>query len=192
MVHQKYISTENIYKVKNVDNEEIWIDIPDYVNLYKISSYGRILSLAKQGFDGRFLTEKILKCSNDKNGYKLVFLYKNGKKKVFKVHRLIAILFIENNKNLPCVNHRDNDKKNNHVKNLEWVNDKMNKAHAISLNLMPKGESVFGSKLNKEDVIKIRNLYYQNKLSQQNIADMFNIQPTTVSGIIRGRIWRHI
>lgn len=62
----------------------------------------------------------MLKQTVNRSGYKRVGLYKNGKYKPYNVHRLVAITFIPNPTNLPVVNHKDEDKTNNNVNNLEW------------------------------------------------------------------------
>jgi hypothetical protein len=90
--------------------DEIWKDIFED---YQVSSYGRIKSF-KNG------KEKILKPYSTKKGYLEIDLHKNDKRKVFKVHRLVANAFIPNPHNLPQVNHKDENKLNNRVENLEW------------------------------------------------------------------------
>lgn len=69
---------------------------------------------------------RILKQITDNDGYKIVNLNKNGVEKTYKVHRLVAHTFIPNHENLPQVNHKDEDKSNNCVDNLEWCNGKYN------------------------------------------------------------------
>ena len=93
--------------------KEIWKDIPNYEGLYQASNLGRIKSL----WYGK---EKILKLTDNGNGYLQVFLCKNGIRKIFLVHRLIALTFIPNPNNLPEVNHRNEIKNCNLVDNLEW------------------------------------------------------------------------
>ena len=90
---------------------EIWKDISGYEGLYQASSFGRILSL-KRGI--------ILKQQLNPSGYYYVALSKDGKGKRFLVSRLIAKNFIPNPYNLPEVNHKDENPKNNAVENLEW------------------------------------------------------------------------
>lgn len=97
---------------------EIWKDCKGYEGKYQVSNLGRIWSIVKQQYR---------KPRADKDGYLIVDLYaKNGKCKTEKVHRLVAIAFIENKDGLPQVNHKDENKTNNAVDNLEWVSSSRN------------------------------------------------------------------
>ena len=121
---------------------ETWKDIDGFEGYYQISNCGAIGSLDR--FDGiRNLKGKYLKQSLKQNGYLQVGLRKNGKRKWFSVHRLVAIHFIDNPENKPQVNHIDCDKQNNNVNNLEWVTAKANYKHAERNGLMnpAKGEN---------------------------------------------------
>ena len=113
---------------------EIWktviVNGEPYEN-YQVSNWGRIMSLNYH----RSGKPKLLKPSKDKYGYKTVLLYKNGKRKMFKVHRLVSETFITNPLNLPQVNHKDENKENNFVGtpendykdgNLEWCTNEYN------------------------------------------------------------------
>ena len=99
---------------------EIWKDIEGFVGLYQVSNLGRTKRLYQND------KEKILKHGSDKDGYLRVNLYKEGKSKQSKVHRLVAKAFIPNPDNKSQVNHRDENKSNNKVENLEWVTSKEN------------------------------------------------------------------
>ena len=101
---------------------EIWKDIKGYEGLYKVSSEGRIKSLNYN----HTCKEQILKPGSNKKGYLRVVLCKKGKFKTFLIHRLVSASFIPNPDNLPEVNHKDEDKTNNNVSNLEWCNRKYN------------------------------------------------------------------
>ena len=96
--------------------EEVWKPIKDYEGLYEISNLGRVKSLNYRG-TGK---GKILKNIKDRKGYLKVCLTKNGRHKIFRVHRLVAEAFIPNPNNYPIVNHKDEVPSNNCVDNLEW------------------------------------------------------------------------
>ena len=101
---------------------EEWKDIKDYEGLYQVSNWGRVKSLnyRKTG------KSKLMKLMKNKKGYLTVVFHKNGEYKRYLVHRLVAEHFIPNPDNLPFINHKDEDKKNNKVGNLEWCNNEYN------------------------------------------------------------------
>ena len=90
--------------------EEIWKDIEGY-SIYQVSNLGNVKNK---------ITNKQLYYSNSNNGYLRVGLFKNHKRTMFSIHRLVAQTFIPNLENKPCVNHKDCNKINNCVDNLEW------------------------------------------------------------------------
>ena len=106
--------------------EEIWRPVVGYEGLYEVSSYGRVRSLDRYDSKNHFIKGRILKLSDDGRGYLFVQLSSNGKVKKFLVHRLVAIAFIPNPDNLLEVNHRNEDKSNDNVDNLEWCTRKYN------------------------------------------------------------------
>lgn len=102
--------------------KEEWKDIKGYEGLYMISSYGRIKSLGND----KNRKEKILKPYPNDKGYLHTMLSKDGKTKNISIHRLVAETFIPNPDNLPQVNHKDEDKTNCVVSNLEWCSAEYN------------------------------------------------------------------
>lgn len=100
--------------------EEIWKDIPGYEGLYKVSNYGRVLSLPRGKQWPYRQTHNNIRKQRVKGHYYQVNLSKDGKTKCLLVHRLVALAFIANPLNLPCVNHKDENPLNNRVDNLEW------------------------------------------------------------------------
>lgn len=114
---------------------EEWKDIPKFEGLYQASNLGKIKSLPKL-INNRFKdiskAEKILKPSKAKNGYLRVVLVKNGTKKYMSVHRLIAITFLPNYFGLEQVNHKNKNKEDNRIENLEWCTNKYNTRYSVA------------------------------------------------------------
>lgn len=104
---------------------EIWSSINGYEGLYEVSSFGRVRSIKK----GR---EYILKQYITKQGYMNTILWKGNKMKNFRTHRLVAASFIPNYKNMPYVNHKDENRTNNNYLNLEWCTPKYNSNYGTS------------------------------------------------------------
>lgn len=101
--------------------EEIWKEVPGFEGLYQVSNYGQIRSTPRRGTAGG-----IMKGHIDKKGYINITLRKDGTQYTQKLHRLIAITFIPNPNNYPEVNHKDENKQNNRVDNLEWCTTSYN------------------------------------------------------------------
>lgn len=115
---------------------EIWKPIRDYEGIYEVSNYGRVKSVSNE----KYKKEKLRKFSVAK-GYYSVILFKNGKRKAFSVHRLVAEAFIPNPHNLPQVNHKDENPKNNAVWNLEWCDEDYNIHYGTGIERRAKSQS---------------------------------------------------
>lgn len=136
---------------------EVWKDIEGYEGMYAISNMGRVKSLKRKvkcvGNSSRTISEKIIAIhpfGPDRCAYCVVVLSKNGSQKTFAVHRLVALAFLPAVNGKYCVNHKDLDKTNNRVDNLEWVSHADNSKHA-KLNGMYIGVS----KKNRKEVRNI-------------------------------------
>lgn len=104
--------------------DEIWRDACDYEDLYEVSNFGRV----------RRKDNMVLMDGNTNSyGYRMVALSRDGKRKNVKIHRLVAKAFIPNPLNKRNVNHKDGDRVNNHVDNLEWVSHGENHKHAVDV-----------------------------------------------------------
>lgn len=109
---------------------EIWKPIKGYEELYEVSNFGRVKSLAKRVGTSFRNSEKILKSSNVAHGYQAVVLHHDGKQKTHTIHRLVAEAFIKNPKNKRCVNHKKGIKTDNRASELEWATHLENTQHA--------------------------------------------------------------
>ena len=113
---------------------EIWKDIKGFENRYQASNLGRIKTLIFKNNKYEIKREKILKQYLGNNGYLRIGLTNNnGKRNTYYVHRLIAETFLEKNENQLVVNHKDEDKTNNNVENLEWITKKDNILYSFNL-----------------------------------------------------------
>lgn len=112
--------------------QEIWKDIPSFEGYYQISNLGNIKSVTRKAKvkilnnDYRTIKGQLISPAKTRDGYLKVSLSKNHKRYYFKVHRLVAQVFIPNTNNYPCINHKDENKENNRVDNLEWCTVKYN------------------------------------------------------------------
>ena len=113
--------------------EEIWKDIPGYEGYYQVSTKGTIRSVDRnimQMFRGnvvcRIMKGKMIKSRLSTGGYMMTTLSMNGRHKHYGIHRLVALAFLDNPKKYRAVNHKDENKLNNNVDNLEWCTHSYN------------------------------------------------------------------
>ena len=168
--------------------DEVWKDIK-HCNGYMVSNKGRVKSICRK-VNSRFglhrtVSERILKQAVTGNGYLQVWLGKST-----SVHRIVAKTFIDNPKNLPYVNHKDGNKQNNNISNLEWCTPKGNVRHALELGIFAKikGEQAGASKLKEKEVLDI---FFDNR-SHTVIAKDYPISRTTVTLIKQKKNWNYL
>ena len=127
-------------------SNEIWKPIKGFEGLYEVSNTGLVKALPRWKINnrGKQLTkEKLLKFNDFSTDYLRVPLTdKNHIKKYYLVHRLVAMAFIPNEKDLPQVNHIDGNKLNNNVENLEWCTREDNIKHAYKMGLNPSRKKI--------------------------------------------------
>ena len=164
--------------------------ITGYNGNYFVSDDGVVFSRPRRGSKGGALLQQL-----NSNGYLCVDLRLGKKKKKELVHRLVALAFLENPENKLCVNHKDGNKKNNSVENLEWCSHSDNMKHAIvtGLNVVPvlTGEKHPRNKLSEEEVRQIRTLH-NNGATCSIIAKKFCITKRQVYNIIKNKHWKFI
>lgn len=160
-------------KAKAYDNAlKGFVDIRGYEGLYKLDSHGNIYSVKRS---------KLLRPGCNKQGYNTVVLCKEGKEKSFKVHRLVAITFIPNPNNYPCINHKDENKTNNEVSNLEWCTYQYNINYGTGIERR--------SETMKNDPTKLRKSVVQLSLSGNLVKEYRSTKEAAEhTGIDRRRI----
>ena len=180
-------------KIKN----KIWKDIPGYEGLYQVNNLGEVKSLKRYVNHSvvglkRVVNEKIKKpVMADR--YLQIKLHRDGVGKHFLLHRIVANAFVPNPNGKQQVNHKDGNKLNNKYTNLEWCTSFENMLHAVDTGLMKKryGENSRNHKLTENDVIKIRQLWKDNKTIKY-IADLFDMSTSHIGAIIKYKYWSHI
>lgn len=138
--------------------------------------------------EGKIINKKrgnVLKPQPNGKGYLRVWI---GKKLYF-VHRLVAEKYIPNPENKPQVNHKDGNKTNNNIDNLEWCDNNENRNHALKNKLHLCGEKCSYSKLTEKDVIFIRN---NKTLNIKELAEKFNVNRNTIADVIYFRTWKQL
>lgn len=175
--------------------EEIWKDIKNYEGLYQVSNFGNVKSLErkiKRLEHTKKINEKLLKKVIDKTGYYIVGLSKNNKNKKICVHRLVIEAFVPNINNLPCVNHKDENKLNNNLDNLEWCDYKYNNNYGTVKERMKK---IKGKPVYQYDLF---NNFIKKWESSMEVQRILNIPQSNVSKCCLGKrnraggyIWKH-
>jgi len=183
--------------------EEIWKAIAGFDGFYEVSSLGVVRSIERKVLrkDGRLTTvkAKLLSAAPDFYGYPRVSLRGDGKSHQQKVHRLVADAFlvappgiVGTTKNAFCINHKDGNKLNNCVKNLEWVRTSENYTHAMENGLIcNKGSKNGQAKLTERDVIQVRR-EYANGTTQMDISHKYGVSRANISMVVNRRRFAHV
>lgn len=161
---------------------EVWLTIKDYDN-YLISSTGRIYN--------KKLQRELKPCKHKSTGYLTICLSKNGKYRVFLLHRLVAQTFLSNPFIKPQVNHKNSNKLDNSVDNLEWVTAKENNQHSVIYGNGSKGAQVWSAKLSDRKVINIKKRL-QLGYSLTKLAKEYGVSKHSISKIKNNKTWKHI
>lgn len=179
------------------NKEEVWKDVVGFEGFYQTSSFSNVRSLDRVSTTKKGVVKhtkgKNLSLTVKSNKYLSVMFSVNSKVKRFHVHRLSATAFIPNPENKPDVNHKDTNKQNNNILNLEWCTKLENMKHASENGLTTQGEKSISAKLTSEKVLAIRRLYLINpNFNKTEIAKKLNIADSTVHKIIKRQRWKHI
>lgn len=174
-------------------NKELWKELiynDEYFgNKYLISNMGRLKNKN---------TNHIYKLQIQRDGYviKSIYICTKNHKKIYKLiylHIAVGCSFIPNPKKLPQINHKDGNKANNFVDNLEWVTPRENVKHSIEHKLQPTGKLCPWSKLSLNDVNYIRQVYKKgDKLyGATALSVKYNVDRSTISLIVNNKRWKN-
>lgn len=169
----------------DTEQEEVWKTHPDY-DFIEVSNLGRIrtkdrIVIDKNGIK-RVVKGRVLKQRHDKNGYMCVNFSVNGKTVTLKAHRAVAICFIPNPNNYPEVNHKDNNRANNVVSNLEWCTNQYNIDYKKNFGTSAAellGKPVIAVNLETSEVFWFE--------SQSEAARQLGVFPQNIYAVVKGK-----
>jgi hypothetical protein len=163
--------------------EEVWKDVPGFEGKYQASDLGRVKSIKRN-------RERILAQHIDKLGYPRLTLWWKGKLESKRVHGLVTEAFFGARPGGLTVNHKDGDKTNNRLSNLEYLTLSENIKHAFRLGLKGKGEEHPRAKLTSEQVKDI--CARRGAVSQSKLAELYGVTKTCIRHVQLGRNWSSV
>ena len=161
---------------------EVWKDVVGYEGLYQVSNHGNVKRILFVNNKCTKPKEKVLKQHVTWNDRIQVDLSKEGKRKMFFVHRLVAIAFLPNPYNLPQINHIDGNPQNNMLENLEWCNGAYNMKHAYQNDLMPNAKA--HNEKNKKPIVRSDGKLYD---CAYNAAKDMGVSVCSIRDVLKGR-----
>ena len=165
-----------------------WVTVKGFKGLYEVSNTGLIKSFKRSGAKGSILKP------GDRRGYKSVTLCKGNIKKPLNVHRVVAKAFLLKPKGCNVVNHKDGNKLNNNIENLEWTTKRKNIDHAINiLGKDNKGEKNGNSKLTEREVKFLR--WIKEKfpiLKASEVSKFYQMSDVNICDIWNRKKWKNI
>jgi hypothetical protein len=164
-----------------MEKEIVWREIPEFNGKYFVSNTGKVKSL----FFGK---EKIITPGLNRGYETLGLTDKNKVRRTFKVHRLVALVFIENNdpKKKIEIHHKDGNILNNNADNLEWCTHMSN----------CQKDYIAGRRKNQKNTVesikKIREMYQTKKYSQRELCKIFNLKQSAICDILNRKKWGYV
>ena len=189
------------YELNDSSSDEIWRAIYGYEDYYEVSNLGRVRSkdrvvrqrcrgggIAVHQYKGKILTP------STNGNYLIVKLHGTSGYKTCVIHKLVARTFIPNPDSLPQVNHKDENKFNNCVDNLEWCTAQYNNTYGTlpeKRRVRLRGEGNPRCKLSESDIRDMRKLRNEGKTCRE-LSELYDITPDSVYQIVTKRRWKHI
>lgn len=176
-------------------SKEFWRDIPGYEEFYRISDWGRVKSLARMvghNWGGlKQLREKIME-GRPSMGYRSVTLRKDGEARTVHVHRLVWLAFCGEMPTGLEINHKDGNRANNHLDNIEAVSHGDNIRHAFQNGMVSLGENRKHTKLTRNEVQQIRQRYADGETDLAALGNEFGVNRMTVYDVVFRKTWKHV
>lgn len=170
--------------------------IKGYEGRYSVTKDGKIRSHPKRHGNGGLRNGRWLKPWLGNRGYLIINLRKNGKRKMFTVHRLVALTHIPNPKNKLEINHKDGNRLNNSVDNLEWCTRKENSDHAWKIGLFDNrntsGENHGRAKLTWKQVNEIRTNHISKGIKKRKPWEKYGIHYSNYYRALNSKTWKEI
>lgn len=173
---------------------EQWRDVPGYENYYQVSDLGRVRSLdrrEKVGKSTRLRRGRVITPVMDRLGYLTLGLWANSDRERWTVHRLVMLAFVG-----PSdlqVNHKNGNKTDNRLENLEYVTCQENMEHRDRvLGMSSRGERSGKAVMTDAAVIRLRSLYATGLHSHRELAAMFGISKSNIGEIVNRKTWAHV
>lgn len=172
-----------------IENTEVfgWEAVKGFEAYYQVSPLGFVYSIRNKRLISPYIRPS--------DGYIQIEFNVNGVASKHLVHRLVAEAYIPNPDNLPCVNHKDGNKWNNQVSNLEWCTYSENMEHASKNNLLKtKGVNNPASKLTEETVRYIKSVYRKGdrEFGSSALGKRFGVDHKVIWSIVNGKTWREV
>ena len=175
--------------------KELWKDIPGYEGFYQVSNMGQVRSVThsitmKNGVNRTIYSKILVLHPGGNNEYLQAYLHKDNKVTNFLVHRLVANAFIASIPSGYEVNHKNGNKTDNRVQNLEIVTHQENITHSMNNSLFRAlGEDHYASKLTNAQASEIRDIYSKGGISQKKLGLKYGVTQKVIFSIVNNKTY---
>ena len=157
---------------------------------YFATEGGKIWTTRPRNGKAGDITVREVRGTTDKNGYQVIG-FKTKPAKRF-VHQLVLETFVGPRKPGQGSRHLDGDSQNNRLENLEWSDQKTNMRDKVAHGTDNRGSNHVSSKITEEQVVEIRKIYSEKKISHSKIAKLYGVSTSTIQRIINNKRWQHV